>query len=469
MQIAVVGAGYVGLVTGANLADIGHEVTFVEIDPERRAELETGSMPIEEPGLAETFAANRDRITITGALAEAIPVSELVLIAVGTPIGETGESDLTQLRSALDTLREWPDVHVSVRSTLPPGTSVRLPSMLGRESGERVSTNPEFLRQGSAMTDYRNPTRIVIGTFAETSAEHLGLIHELFAGLDGPRLEVDVAAAELIKNVANGFLALKLSFVNEVAALAEEYGVEVQQVLDGIAFDPRIGSTYMRPGLGFGGSCLPKELQVLAAAGRQRGIPMHMARAVSQVNLEQQDRFVRRILAELPPSNARVALLGLSFKAHTDDLRGSPALHVARRLLDAGHQVVAHDPAVRPERARAAAPGIQMVETAIEACRGADAVIIGTEWPEYLTLDLADVRAETRSALLFDGRNIIDPAAAASAGFAYRGIGRRPLEASDVSIGASAPELREPAAKQQPLPAGDGGVTAGRPMVTPRE
>ena len=433
MNVVVVGAGYVGLVTGTNLADIGHRVTFVEVDPDRRAELERGTMPIEEPGLAEGFAKNRDRITVTAALADAIPDADLVLIAVGTPIGETGESDLTQLRSALDTLREWPDVHVSVRSTLPPGTSARLPSMLGRPGGERVSTNPEFLRQGSAMSDYRKPTRIVIGRFAETSAEHVALIEELLAGLDGPRLEVDVAAAELIKNVANGFLALKLSFVNEVAALSEEYGVEVQQVLDGIAFDPRIGSTYMRPGLGFGGSCLPKELQVLAAAGRQRGLAMHLARAVAQVNLEQQDRFVRRILAEVPASGARIALLGLSFKADTDDLRGSPALHVARRLLDAGHQVIAHDPAVRPDRARAAAPGIQMASSALEACRDADAVVIGTEWPEYTTLDLAAVRDEARTALLFDGRNVIDPMAATSAGLAYRGIGRRAAASSRVA------------------------------------
>jgi len=468
MKATIVGAGYVGLVTGVNLADIGHEVTFVESDPFRRHEVARGRMPIEEPGLADAFARNGERIVVTASLGEWLAETDLVLVAVGTPISETGESDLSQLRSVLDTLREWPDVHVSIRSTLPPGTSARLPTMMGRPSGERISTNPEFLRQGSAMSDYRNPTRIVIGTFPETSAEHLDRIHELFAGLEGPRLEVDVAAAELIKNVANGFLALKLSFVNEVAALAEEYGVEVQQVLDGIAFDPRIGSTYMRPGLGFGGSCLPKELQVLAAAGRQRGIPMHMARAVSQVNLEQQDRFVRRILAELPPSNARVALLGLSFKAHTDDLRGSPALHVARRLLDSGHQIVAHDPAVRAERARAAAPGIEMVGTAMEACRGADAVVIGTEWPEYLGLDLAAVRAEMRAPLLFDGRNLIEPAAAARVGLAYRGIGRRSLESSD-AVTTAAPRAAATAADERMPVSDDGRVATMRSVVTPGE
>ena len=264
---------------------------------------------------------------------------------------------MSQLQSATADLRRWPDVDVSVRSTLPPGLSVRLPKLLGRANGARVSTNPEFLRQGSAVHDYEHPSRIIFGRFAETTDAHLAVVERVYAAIEAPRLRVDVAAAELIKNVANGFLALKLSFVNEVAALSEEYGVEVTEVLDGIGLDPRIGSVYMRPGLGFGGSCLPKELQVLAAAGRRRGLSMHVARAISQVNVEQQDRFVRQILAEIPRDESRVGLLGLSFKADTDDLRGSPALHVARRLLEEGVVVTAHDPAVRPDRAVAAAPG----------------------------------------------------------------------------------------------------------------
>jgi UDPglucose 6-dehydrogenase len=431
MDVTIAGAGYVGLVTGVNLATQGHSVTFVEVDPDRRDELQRGSMPIEEPGLADAYTTARDHISITGRLADAMDAADLVLVAVGTPIGETGQSDLSQLRTVLDDLRAWPQAHVCVRSTLPPGTSGRLPAMLGRSSGERISTNPEFLRQGSAMHDYQHPSRIVVGTYPETGADHLGRMEQLFVGVDAPRVRVDVAAAELIKNVANGFLALKLSFVNEVAALSEEYGVEVQQVLDGIALDPRIGSIYMRPGLGFGGSCLPKELEVLAAAGRQRGIAMHVARAAAQVNLEQQDRFVRRILDELPSATSRVAVLGLSFKANTDDLRGSPALHVVRRLLDAGNTVVVHDPAVRPERARAAAPGIEFVSDPLDACRDADVVVIATEWPAYASLDLLDIRRLLRTPLMFDGRNVIDPAAAAAAGIRYRGIGRQPIPASE--------------------------------------
>ena len=381
-------------------------------------------MPIEEPGLADAFSDASERISVVDALAAA-ESPDLVMVAVATPIGEDGESDLGQISSALDDLRAYPDLHVSFRSTLPPGFSVRLPALLGRPDGERVSTNPEFLRQGSAMADFGSPSRIVIGRFDDTSPQHLGLLDDLYSHIEAPRIMVSVAAAELIKNAANAFLALKLSFVNEIAALSEGYGVEVEEVLDGISLDPRIGSTYMRPGLGFGGSCLPKELQVVDVAGRRRGLAMHVARAASQVNLEQQDRFSHRVLAELPAEGARVGLLGLSFKANTDDLRGSPAVHVARRLVQAGHTVVAYDPAVRPERASDAVPGIEVADSADAAFDNVDAVVVATEWPQFGELDLAALAPRMRGRLLFDGRGLIEPGEAVAAGLSYRGIGRR--------------------------------------------
>jgi UDPglucose 6-dehydrogenase len=427
VNITVVGAGYVGLVTGVSLAREGrHHVTFVEKNPARVAELLAGRMPIEEPGLADAFAAARERIAVVEDLAQA-ERPDLVFVAVATPVGETGEPDLTQMSAVLDELVAYPEADISVRSTLPPGFSARLPALLGREDGARVSTNPEFLRQGSAMEDFRRPSRIVIGRFDETSDDHLGRLDDAYAGIEAPRVLVDVAAAELIKNVANGFLALKLSFVNEVAALSEEYGVEVDQVLEGIAFDPRIGSAYMRPGLGFGGSCLPKELQVLAAAGRREGLPMHIARAAAQVNIEQQDRFTRRVLDEVP-DGGRVGMLGLSFKAHTDDLRGSPAIHVAKRLVEAGATVVAFDPAVRPERATEAVPGIELAADQAAVFAGADAVVVATEWPQFREIALAEVGPGMRRRLLFDGRGLFDPAAAVAAGFGYRGVGRRAVD-----------------------------------------
>jgi UDPglucose 6-dehydrogenase len=432
MKIAVIGAGYVGLVTGVSLAAGGrHEITFVERSRERLDELHQGRMPIEEPRLADAFGASRERITVVDSLAAA-EAPDLVFVAVATPIGQDGESDLTQIDSALRDLRGRPDLDVSVRSTLPPGFSARLPALLGRTDGERVSTTPEFLRQGSAMDDFARPSRIVMGRYPETSDRHLGLLEDAYAGIEAPRMVVSVAAAELIKNAANAFLALKLSFVNEVAALSEGYGVEVEEVLAGIALDPRIGSSYMRPGLGFGGSCLPKELLVVDVAGRRRGLAMHIARAASQVNLEQQDRFAHRVLAELPVADARVGVLGLSFKAHTDDLRGSPAVHVARRLVEAGHRVVAYDPAVRPERAMEAVPGIQIASTAEEVFVDADAVVLATEWPEFADLELDGLASRMRRRLLFDGRGMVEPDAALAAGIAYRGVGRRSVDPEPV-------------------------------------
>lgn len=434
MKITVIGAGYVGLVTGVSLAATGrHDITFVERNPARLDELRHGRIPIEEPGLAAAYAGASARIAVVDSIAGAED-PELVFVAVATPIGEDGESDLGQIISALEDLSRYSHFDICVRSTLPPGFSERIPAVLGRADGERVSTNPEFLRQGSAMEDFAKPSRIVIGRFPETSERHLRLIEAVYEHVEAPRIAVGVAAAELIKNAANAFLALKLSFVNEIAALSEGYGVEVEEVLAGIALDPRIGSTYMRPGLGFGGSCLPKELQVVDVAGRRRGLAMHIARAAAQVNLEQQDRFAHRVLDEVPAIDARVGLLGLSFKADTDDMRGSPAVHVARRLVQAGHAVVAFDPAVRPERARDAVPGISLVRRAEDVFDGVDAVVLATEWPEFGALDLAALAPRMRRRVLFDGRGIVSPATALAAGIAYRGVGRQSLDPVEAPV-----------------------------------
>lgn len=428
LHLTVLGAGYVGLVTGTSLAN-RHEVTFVERDPERLNSLRAGRAPINEPGVGEALARNRARI---GAVADlsAVPSTDLVLVCVGTPVLEAGESDLTQLRSALRALEERPELQISVRSTLPPGISVRLPTMLSRTDGRMLSTNPEFLRQGTAMQDFAQPTRIIFGLYPETDENHLALLKDAYDGIDAPRLVVSVVTADLIKNGANAFLALKLSFVNELAALSEEYGADVDEVLAGIALDPRIGSTYMRPGLGFGGSCLPKELEVLASAGRRHGLAMHIARAAALVNHEQQDRFARRLMRELGPRARRIGMLGLAFKAGTDDLRGSPAVTVARRLVEAGHSVAAFDPAVPAERARAHIEGIEIVESAAVVFDEVDAVVIATDWPEFQAIDLPAVRERMRGNLLYDGRNLLDPTAAIAAGMAYRGIGRRSVGAA---------------------------------------
>ena len=428
MRITVVGAGYVGLVTGVCLAARGHEVTLIERDPQRRRELDRGQIPIVEPGLQGLLDAHRNAIHVRNAIPEDGP-GAFTFVAVGTPI-ENGDSDLSQLHTALDELAAWPDAHVSVRSTIPPGMSYRLPALLGRTGGQRMSTNPEFLRQGSAVDDFLNPSRVVIGRFSATTDEHMRLIEEVYADIRGARLQVDVTSAELIKNVSNAFLALKLSFVNEVASLAEEYDANVDEVLEGIGLDPRIGTTYMRPGLGFGGSCLPKELQVLAVAGSKRGLPMHLARAASLVNSDQQNRFARSVIGALPEGAARIGLLGLTFKADTDDLRGSPAVTVARRLLEAGHSVRAHDPAASRDLVMSSLPGVDVVQTPEEVFDAADAVVIGTEWPMFRDLDFQSLRSRMSGDLLFDGRNLLNAAAMRAAGYRYRGVGRRSLESA---------------------------------------
>jgi len=422
MEITVVGAGYVGLVTAVCRAASGDRISLVEQSPERVRSLESGRIPISEPGLAELLDRHRSAITIH----DVLPASEprgLTFVAVGTPY-DGGDSDLSQLLSALDSMRAWPESDVSIRSTLPPGVSRRLPGLLGRADGRHLSTNPEFLRQGSAVHDFNHPSRIVFGRFPDTTSEHLSMVEAAYDGIEGPRLIVDVTSAELIKNVSNAFLALKLSFVNEVAGLAEEYEADVDAILQGISFDPRIGSSYMHPGLGFGGSCLPKELQVLASAGRKQGLPMHVARAAALVNDEQQDRFARTVLRSLNVTPSQVGLLGLSFKAHTDDMRGSPSVTVAKRLMAAGHAVSAFDPVADHDHARRLMPGLALTEEPDDVFEGADAIVIGTEWPQFRNLDWAGLRARMRGAVLFDGRNLLDPSEMASAGFFYAGVGR---------------------------------------------
>jgi UDPglucose 6-dehydrogenase len=389
--------------------------------------LRRGEPPIHEAGLPEalTEALRSGRLTVG---AEPVGDVDVALVCVGTPIDAEGRSDLSQLRSALTSLATvLPDgVPLVIRSTLPPGSTRLAVEWSGVPTG-RVFTNPEFLRQGTAVADFRAPTRIVVGRFPDADPGALATVERLLDGIDAPRLVVDVAAAELIKNGANAFLALKLSFVNEIASLAEEYGTNVEDVLAGITLDPRIGSQYMRPSFGFGGSCLPKELQALATAGTDRGLEMHVTTAASQANTAQQVRFARRITELLGGASGRtVALLGLAFKAGTDDVRDSPAVAVAARLIEAGAQVRGHDPAAA-ENARRVLPALDLCATPADAIRGADAVVIGTEWPEYRELDWAALRDAVGQPLIVDGRRLLDGNAMRTLGWRYEAVGSRAL------------------------------------------
>jgi UDPglucose 6-dehydrogenase len=424
-SVVVIGAGYVGLVTAVGLASLGHDVALVETRADRRDNLLSGRVPLFEAGLQSAF----DDARADGRLhvRESVPPTAgagFYLVCVGTPIDETGESDLSQVRAALEELssRVTERDVIVIRSTLPVGTTHRLVDGSGLPR-EQVVTNPEFLRQGTALHDFLHPDRVVIGRFEETSARTLDRTKELLGSLGAPVLVTDINGAELVKNGANTFLALKLSFTSEIAALCEAYGADVTAVLDGITRDPRIGQTYMKPSFGFGGSCLPKELQTLTRAGNAVGLPMHVTSAASQANVAQQDRFIERIVRLLGgTSGRRVALLGLAFKAGTDDVRDSPALRVASVLLVRGVEVVAHDPQAGANAQRAL-PDLRIVDGAEAAIDGADAAVIATEWPEYRALDWESLKSRMSTALVVDGRRLLDPQEMRRLGYRYAAVG----------------------------------------------
>ena len=423
-RIVVVGAGYVGLVTAVGLADLGHRVEVVETRLDRLEALRRGESPIHEAGLPERLSVNLATGRLTVADRPGLD-AELVMVCVGTPIGVDGRSDLSQLDGALRSLAPLLErgAVLIVRSTLPPGATRLVVEWTGLPT-DRIFTNPEFLRQGTALHDFLHPTRVVIGRFPEARPETIATLTELYAELGAPVLVVDVAAAELIKNGANAFLALKLSFANEMAGLAEEYGADIDEVLGGIALDPRIGDQYLRPGLGFGGSCLPKELKALAVAGRDRSLDMHVTRAASDANAAQQQRFVERIEAAAGPlAGCRIALLGLAFKAGTDDVRDSPALAVARALLERGVDLVGHDPAASAN-ARRDVPELVIAATPEAALEQADVAVVATEWPIYRALDWSSVRDRMRGDLIVDGRRLLDPAILRDLGFRYVAVGQ---------------------------------------------
>lgn len=457
LSLTVIGAGYVGLLTAACLAERGHRLTVLEVASERLRALRAGRVPFHEPGLQSVLdgamAAGRLQATDDP---RAVAGSDAVLICVGTPLDEGGEADLSQVRSACSIIaRHAPGATVVVRSTLPLGSSERLPEWLGRSNMSTVVTNPEFLRQGSALADFRSPTRVVIGTHDGRRSAASQLVERIHA-VDGvPVLITDYETADMIKNAANAFLATKLSFINEVADLCEAYGADIELVAEGIGLDPRIGGSYLRPGIGFGGSCLPKELSNLMHLGEQRGLPMRLLRAASKENGGRTWRICKR-LEEMSAglSGRRVAVLGLSFKPNTDDLRHSPALALAEALLAHGARVVAHDPAVPLERT-AHVPGLERATSAADAIRGAELVVLATEWADYRRLDWAALRDMVTRPLLFDGRNALDHRRLRALGWAVVRIGHRSNGKEDLVSAArrTEPTLNSSEVQAEPVSA----------------
>jgi UDPglucose 6-dehydrogenase len=426
IEIGVLGAGYVGLVTAACLADRGHTVSVIEVDRGRLAALSRGEAPFHEPGLQALL----DRTLRAGLIRPSgdptvLATADAVLVCVGTPLDPEGEADLSQVRSACATIARYtPGAAVIVRSTLPIGTTEQLQRWLRRSDLRRVVTNPEFLRQGSAIADFKAPTRIVIGTHDGFPSAVSDLVEQLHGAHDAPVIITDYPTAEMIKNAANAFLATKLSFVNEVADLCEAYGADVAAVAEGIGLDPRIGQSYLQPGIGFGGSCLPKELANLMRLGESRGLPMRLLNAASAANGGRISRICDR-LERLSGGlrDLRIAQLGLSFKPNTDDLRHSPALDLAKAMIERGANVVAHDPQV-PLARTADISGLERATTVAGALRDADLVILATEWPEYIGANWLNLRRIVRRAWLFDGRNALNERSVRAAGWRVARIGR---------------------------------------------
>jgi UDPglucose 6-dehydrogenase len=436
-RIAVIGCGYVGLVTGTCLAELGNRVVCIENDGERLATLEAGGVPFFEPGLSELVARNRERgrLRFATSVKSGIVGSAIVFITVGTPMLETGDADLSQVRSAAREIGEALDSPKLVvnKSTVPVETGDLVAAIIREHKRAphdvRVVSNPEFLREGSAIADFMHPDRIVVGV---SDAESESLMRDLYAPLGAPIISTDVRTAEMIKYTANSFLAARVSFINEIAAICERVGADVRDVVTGAGTDRRIGTAFMSAGLGFGGSCFPKDVRALQRVAESNGLVTRILDAVLEVNAAQIRRTRDRLAEALGGSlrGRHIGLLGLAFKPQTDDVRESPALALARAVLAAGATVAAHDPVALDPARRALGDVVRYVHDEYDAAAGADALVIATDWNEYKQLDFALIRERLRGSLVFDARNVCDQRDVEAQGLRYLGVGRAQRPAS---------------------------------------
>jgi UDPglucose 6-dehydrogenase len=449
MRIAVVGSGYVGLVTGACFADLGHEVVLVDNDQQKLTALRNGEVPIHERFLPELLGRHRgQRIKFSGDLQAATRESEAVFIAVGTPPTETGDADLSYVESVAREISGAVDGYKVVveKSTVPVYTSQWIRTVILRNGADPgafdVASNPEFLREGTAVTDFLYPDRIVVGVESERCAEVLRALYEpLTSGAyyereDAiprpdraqvpPRLIItSTKSAELIKHASNAFLAMKISFINAVASICESVGANVAQVCDGIGTDSRIGPRFLNPGIGYGGSCFPKDLMAFRAVAQENGYDFRLLDEVMRINEEQRRRFLRKVRAVLwTLRGKRLGVLGLAFKGGTDDIRESPALLLVQELLREQCQVRAYDPAAMEGAKEVLKSSVEFAKDAYEAATGADALLILTEWEEFACLDLDRLRKALKYPIVLDGRNLYDPATMVEHGFSYYSVGR---------------------------------------------
>ena len=441
-RIAVFGAGYAGLVTGVCFAELGHRVAIRDVLPERIAELQTGHVPIYEPGLEKLLERNRERLVFTTSVEEAVDGAGSVFICVGTPPTYAGDADLSAVWSVIDSLPPLsPGAVLVMKSTVPVGTGEKVRAALDARGLADIGyvSCPEFLAEGTALRDFLQADRVVIGAFDEADADAIEALHEK---IDAPVARMDVASAEMVKLAANAFLAMRISFINEIANVCELVGADVEAVAHGMGLDARIGTRYLRAGLGYGGSCYPKDTSFLKLLAGNSGYNFQLVNAVIQVNELQMRRPVAKLLRHLGLLRGkRVALLGLAFKPGTDDLREAPSIVLASRLLAEGAEVVAWDPVAD---ASEILHGVEIAPTAVDAMRGADAAVIVTEWPELTDVPWDEVRTLMRKALVIDGRNHLDPEAMRAVGFVYEGVGRA------ASPFATLPETQERETELQP-------------------
>lgn len=431
MDLSIIGSGYVGLVTGACFADVGHNVICVDNDVRKIESLQAGKIPIYEPGLEEVIHRNvsAHRLRFSGSIQEAVDNSQIVFIAVPTPQQASGDVDLSFIEKvAREIAGVLTDYRVIVdKSTVPVKTGEKVAESIKRYNrhGAKfdVVSNPEFLREGCAIGDLMHPDRIVIGAQSERAIDLMKKVYEPFMA---PILVTDINSAELIKHAANSFLALKISYINAVSAICEASGADVEKVADGIGMDRRIGRNFLNAGIGYGGSCFPKDIAAFITISEQLGVPFNLLKEVQRINGLQKERFLKTIRETLwVLREKKIAIWGLTFKPDTDDIRSSVAIDLAADMLREGAHVTAYDPkGMEKAREVKAIAEIKFASSALEAVEGAEALVIATEWSDFANIDLAIVKAKMITPIIFDGRNMFDPETMRQLGFRYHSIGR---------------------------------------------
>lgn len=441
MKIAVVGTGYVGLVAGVSFADAGHHVTCVDKDAGKVAKLKAGIVPIYEPGLDDLLATAKSRLIFTTDLKDSVQKNQVIFVAVGTPEKEDGSADLGPTRAVVEAVCDAANEkkYIVLKSTVPVGTAPEM-EKLCRDRCKypmEIISNPEFLKEGAAVDDFLRPDRVVIGRRSAEAEALMRELYEPFVKNGHPILFMDNASAEMTKYAANAFLSVKISFINELALLADKLGADINEVRRGFTSDSRINPAFFYPGVGFGGSCFPKDVKALVHTGRQNGVPMQIVQAADEVNGRQKGVLFEKMKAFFGADGLRgktIAVWGLAFKPRTDDVREAPALYLIEDLVRAGAKVKAFDPVAMETATAACRVQFAAAKSAEDALQGADALAIVTEWNEFRTPDLAQLRVVLKAKAVFDGRNVIDPVKAGKAGLKYFCIGRQALARTEGSL-----------------------------------